>query len=36
MAFNKLNNAVKLETEKVRLRGQAEEKLKKLQNKGDK
>ena len=35
MALGKLNNAVKLEAEKLRLRGQAQEKQEKLQNKGE-
>ena len=35
LAIGKLENAVKLETEKLRLRGQAQDKLEKLQNKGE-
>ena len=35
LAIGKLENAVKLETEKLRLRGQAQEKLEKLQRKGE-
>ena len=35
VAVGKLTNAVKLEAEKVRLRGQANEKLEKLQKKGE-
>ena len=34
-AIGKLENAVKLEAEKLRLRGQAQEKLEKLQRKGE-
>ena len=35
LAIGKLENAVKLETEKLRLRGQAQDKLEKLQRKGE-
>jgi len=35
LAIGKLENAVKLETEKLRLRGQAQEKQERLQNKGE-
>ena len=35
LAVGKLENAVKLETEKLRLRGQAQEKQEKLQRKGE-
>ena len=35
LAVGKLENAVKLESEKLRLRGQAQEKLERLQKKGE-
>ena len=35
LAVGKLKDAVKLESEKLRLRGQAQEKIEKLQKKGE-